>query len=108
MVAEESGLHREFISDINRNTPSVMKELYLSNSVVRDAVKAQDSIVRRIADQGSCVIVGRAADYILRDYPNVIRIFVYAPEEYKARQIMREYGDTEEEARKNVQQRTSS
>lgn len=108
MVAEESGLHREFISDINRNTPSVMKELYLSNSVVRDAVKAQDSIVRRIADQGSCVIVGRAADYILRDYPNVIRIFVYAPEEYKVRQIMREYGDTEEEARKNVQQRTSS
>ncbi|MCC8079865.1 MAG: cytidylate kinase family protein, partial [Oscillospiraceae bacterium] len=108
MAAEESGLHREFISDINRNSPSVMKELYLSNSVIRDAVRAQDSIIRKIADQGSCVIVGRAADYVLRDYPNVIRIFIYAPEEYRVAQIMREYGDTEGEARKNAQQRTAS
>ncbi|MCD8221463.1 MAG: cytidylate kinase family protein [Clostridiales bacterium] len=108
MAAEECGLHREFISDINVNTPSVMKELYLSNSVIQDAVRAQDSIVRKIADQGSCVIVGRAADYILRDYPNVIRIFIYAPEEYKIAQIMQEYGDSETEARKNVQQRTAS
>ncbi|MCC8043391.1 MAG: cytidylate kinase-like family protein [Oscillospiraceae bacterium] len=85
-----------------------MKELYLSNSVIRAAVQAQDKIVRKIADQGSCVIVGRAADYILRDYPDVIRIFIYAPEEYKVRQIMKAYGDSEEAARKNVQQRTAS
>ncbi len=108
MAAEESGLHKEFISDINKNTPSLMKELYLSNSVIRAAVQAQDKIVRKIADQGSCVIVGRAADYILRDYPDVIRIFIYAPEEYKVRQIMKAYGDSEEAARKNVQQRTAS
>ncbi len=108
MAAEESGLHREFISDIDRNTPSIMKELYLSNSVIQDAVQAQNRIIRKIADQGSCVIVGRAADYILRDYPNVIRIFIYAPEEYKVRQIMKAYGDSECDARKNAQQRTAS
>lgn len=108
MAAEESGLHREFISDINRNTPSIMKELYLSNSVIQNAVQAQDRIIRKIAEQGSCVIVGRAADYVLRDYPNVIRIFIYAPEKYKVAQIMKAYGDSESEARKNVQQRTAS
>ncbi len=108
LAAEESGLHREFISDINVNTPSLMKELYLSNSVIRDAVKAQDTIIRKIADQGSCVIVGRAADYVLRDYPNVIRIFIYAPEEYRVEQIMKAYGDSESEARKNAKQRTAS
>ncbi len=108
MAAEESGLHREFISDIDRNTPSIMKELYLSNSVIREAMLAQDRIIRKIADQGSCVIVGRAADYILREYPNVIRIFIYAPEEYRVKQIMSAYGDSESQARKNAQQRTAS
>ncbi len=53
MAAEESGLHREFISDIDKNTPSIMKELYLSNSVIQDAMRAQDKIIRKIADQGS-------------------------------------------------------
>ncbi|MCD8390933.1 MAG: cytidylate kinase-like family protein [Firmicutes bacterium] len=52
--------------------------------------------------------MGRAADYILRDYPNVIRIFIYAPEEYKVKQIMKAYGDSERDARKNAQQRTAS
>lgn len=108
MAAEESGLHREFISDIDKNAPSLMKELYLSNSVIQDAMQAQDKIIRKIADQGSCVIVGRASDYVLRDYPNVIKVFIYASEEYKVEQIMKAYGDSERKARKNVQQRTAS
>ncbi len=85
-----------------------MKELYLSNSVIQNAAQAQDRIIRKIAEQGSCVIVGRAADYVLRGYPNVIRIFIYAPEKYKVAQIMKAYGDSESEARKNVLQRTAS
>lgn len=102
LAAEESGLHKEFISDINANSPHLLHELYLSTSVIQQAIIAQEQIIRKIAAQGSCVIVGRAADYVLRGYDNVIRIFIYAPEEYRIDKVMEVYGDTKAEAVKNI------
>ncbi len=99
LAAKESGLDREFISDINKNSPDYLHDLYLSTSVVRHAVAAQNRIINRIAEEGSCVMVGRAADYVLKDNPNVIRIFIYAPTDYRIGRIMETYGDTKEEAR---------
>lgn len=102
LAAQESGLDKEFISDINANSPDVLRNLYLSTNVVQQAVVAQDKIIRKIADNGSCVIVGRAADYVLRDYKNVVRLFIYAREEYKVKRVMEIYGDTAKDAQKNV------
>lgn len=79
LAAQESGLDQEFISDINANSPNLLHDLYLSTQVVQQAIAAQDKIIRKIADNGSCVIVGRAADYVLRDYENVVRVFIHAP-----------------------------
>ena len=101
LAAQESGLDKEFISNINANSPALMHSLYLSTDVVQQAVVAQDKIIRKIADQGACVIVGRAADYVLRNYDNVVRIFIYAPDEYRINRVMEVYGDTNEEAKKN-------
>ena len=42
----------------------------------------QAKIIRELADKESCVIIGRAADYVLKDYPNVVRVFVHASKEY--------------------------
>ena len=102
LAAKESGLDREFISDINKNSPDYLHDLYLSTSVVRHAVTAQNRIINRIAEEGSCVIVGRAADYVLKDNPNVIRIFIYAPKDYRIGRVMETYGDTKEEAARNI------
>ena len=102
LAAKESGLSGEFISDLNRNAPERFKELYLSTQVVQDAVAAQHKVLKKIAENGSSVIVGRAADYVLSDYPQLIRVFIYAPEEYRVKRIMEVYGDTEDEARKNI------
>lgn len=102
LAAKESGMAQEFISDINKNSPEMLHNLYLSTNIVQQAVIAQDKIIRKIADNGSCVIVGRAADYVLRGNENVIRIFIYAPEEYKMKRVMEIYGDTDEEARKSI------
>lgn len=102
LAAKESGLHKEFISDINVNSPQILHDLYLSTRVVQQAITAQEKIIRKIADQGSCVIVGRAADYVVREYENVVRIFIYAPEEYRVNKVMEVYGDTKAEAVKNV------
>ena len=102
LAAHESGLDKEFISDIHKNAPEVLRSLYLSTKVVQYAIQAQEEIIRKIADNGSCVIVGRSADYVLRDYENVVKIFIHAPKEYRIKKVMEVYGDTPDEAKRNI------
>ena len=102
LAAKDSGLDREFIADINTNSPAVLHSLYLSTEVIQRAVAAQEKVIKKIAEQGSCVIVGRAADYVLRDDPNLLRVFVYAPDEFRIGRIMEVYGDTRELAKKHI------
>ncbi len=101
LAAQESGLAKEFVSDINKNSKA-LHQLYLSSNVIQQAVIAQEKIIRKIADNGSCVIVGRAADYVLRDYENVINLFMYAPIDKRIENVMAMYGDTYEEAKANL------
>lgn len=103
IAAHESGLTEEFISNLNSDENAVMKELYLSTNVVQDAITAQDRAIRRIADAGSCVIVGRSADYVLRNYKNIVRIFITAPKEYRTGKVMEMYGDSREQAEKSIE-----
>ena len=102
LAAHESGLDREFISDIHKNAPDALRDLYLSSHAVQRAMRAQANIIRKIADNGSCVIVGRAADYVLRNYKNVVRVFIHAPTEYRIGRVMEVYGDTLGEAKRNI------
>ena len=102
LAAKESGLDKEFISDINSNK-DIMHDLYLTTSPVKYAIEAQDKIIKMIASKGSCVIVGRAADYVLRNNDNVVRIFIYAPLDYRIEKVMEMYNDTKSKARKNIE-----
>ena len=102
LAAHESGLDQEFISDIHKNSPDVLRDLYLSTRVVQYAIQAQDRIIRKIADNGSCVIVGRAAEYVLREYENVVRVFIHAPKQYRIKRVMEVYGDSLPEAKRNI------
>lgn len=102
LAAQESGLASEFISGINFDENAVMRELYLSTSAVQQAVIAQEKAINMIADAGSCVIIGRAADYVLRNRDNVVRVFIHAPKEYRVKKVMEMYGDTEQEGRKSL------
>lgn len=101
LAAKESGLDQQFISQLNENSPDFLHTLYLSTTVVRQAIDAQAEIIQKIADQGSCVIIGRAADFVLREHENVIRIFLYAPKDYREEMIMKMYGDSKEQAKKS-------
>jgi putative MATE family efflux protein len=102
LAAQESGLAAEFISDINDASPGLMHELYLSTVPVQQAIIAQERIIRKIAESGSCVIVGRAAGFVLREHPEVVRVFIHAPEEYRIKQVMKNYGDTEAQGKKSI------
>ncbi len=102
LAAEESGLAADYVSKLNDNSPKVMYDLYLSTTPAKEAIKAQDKIIRKIADNGSCVIVGRASDYVLRDYENVVRVFISAPKDYRIKKVMEMYNDSETKAKKSI------
>ena len=60
--------------------------------------KLQSDIIKKIAAEGSCVIVGRCADYILRDDPNLVKIFLYADQDTRAENLMKREGMSEKDA----------
>lgn len=101
IAAEESGLDKEFVSKLNQSN-NVLHDLYLTTTPVKYAIEAQDKVIKKIASYGSCVIVGRAADYVLRNNKDVVKIFIYANEEYRIKSVMEMYGDNKVEAKKNI------
>lgn len=60
---------------------------------------AQSDIIRELADTAPCIIVGRCADYVLREYPNCIKVFVYADDEWRIKTVSKEANISEHEAR---------
>lgn len=101
LAAKESGLDKEFISKLNQKG-NVLHDLYLTTAPAKYAIEAQEKVIKKIASKGSCVIVGRAADYVLRDHKNLVRIFIYAPSDYRIQSVMEMYGDSKAEAKKSI------
>lgn len=65
---------------------------------------AQSRIIRRIASEKPCIIVGRCADYILKDRPNTINVFLYANMEFKINRVINEYGVSSDKALETIKQ----
>ncbi len=101
LAAQESGLDKEFISNINRSS-DVLHDLYLTSSPVKYAIEAQEKAIKMISEKGSCVLVGRAGDYVLRNNKNVVRVYIHAPKDYRIKNIMKMYKDNEKDASKNI------
>ncbi len=85
--------------------------MYLEMPLNHRIFLAQFDTIRRIADQGPCVIVGRCADYVLRDHENVLNVFIKASMEERVKRISRLYGldplKAEESIRKADKQRAT-
>ena len=85
--------------------------MYLDMPLNHRIFLAQFDTIRRIADEGPCVIVGRCADYVLRDHRNLINVFVKAPTESRIERIVKLYGvepiRAEEQIRKADKQRAA-
>lgn len=94
----ESGMSNSFIRDINTNDNTVLGGYYMSSASVQQAMTAQANAINRIADAGSCVMVGRACDYVLKERENVVKIFIHAPFEYKVNKVMEMYHDDKQKA----------
>lgn len=87
MAARESGLSEESVAAVERrHTTSLLYNLYTMGSELplNDQVYIiQARIIENLAKQGPCVIVGRCADYVLRQREDVLRVFLHAPMEYR-------------------------
>lgn len=63
----------------------------------------QSSVIRKIANKGSCIIVGRCADYVLKDYINVLKVFVYADLDNRKERIEHIYKEADEKALRKIE-----
>lgn len=112
-AAKESGFCEEMIQNHDeRPTNSFLYNLvmdtysfgYNASSFVDMPIShkvflAQFDTIKKIADEGPCVIVGRCADYALADYKNVIHLFIYGNEDAKIKHVMEKYELSEAKAR---------
>lgn len=103
-IARQSGLDREYVARHDERAPGFF-DYALSGRIDANHLSGSSqnfvmlsNTLRQLASQKSCLIVGRTADYILRDEPNLIKIFIHAPYKYRIRQLCKERGITPEEA----------
>jgi len=112
-AAKESGFCEEMIQNHDeRPTNSFLYNLvmdtysfgYNASSFVDMPISdkvflAQFDTIKKIAEEGPCVIVGRCADYALSDYKNSIHLFIYADEETKVKRIREKYNLSDQKAK---------
>ena len=95
LAAKETGLSEEFIRQAEqKKTSSFLYNLYMStqNLPVSDQVFiAESDVIRKVAAVGPCVIVGRCADYVLRNQEGVLNLFIHAPLDERIFRAKEEY-----------------
>lgn len=113
-TAKASGFAKSFVETHEEHRPgSFLYSLVTGGGVVADEqpfpvqiFQAQSEVIRTIAARESCVIVGRCADYVLRDDPNValVNLFVHAPLAARIRRESARTNTTPAEAEKRIRQ----
>lgn len=115
MAAKESGLCKEvfeekdeqkgIISRLFEVVPFMSDSMY-GNCLSDEALfQIQSDVIRHLSEQGSCIFVGRCADYILRDEPHVINIFITADEADRIRRIRERHPELSDEQARTFMQR---
>ena len=105
-IALESGFAPKYVEEHGEHSPSGSLFSYafapqgvpgvMNGLSTADFLwNAQCSVILQLADKGPCVIVGRNADYILKDRPDALHVYVFADVPYRAERIVRRYGESE-------------
>ncbi len=114
LAAKESGFSEKFFeqNDERRgflkslfhfNTPLVGEHNFYDNTFSQEGLyKLQSDAIRRAAAHGSCVFVGRTADYVLRDMDNVVDVFVTANIDQRIQRVCKRHNLTRAQARKYI------
>ncbi len=110
MAAGSTGYTPQFIKDREENMASsllydLVNQMYIysdTQEAPRDAIfESEASVIRELAAKGNCVILGRCADYVLRDRPNCLKVYLHASAKYRTSRIM----ETEHLSRSDAMQK---
>lgn len=112
MDAKRSGMDERYIAQNEQSIPSFWLKCILSKSseqtlegsISSDDVLfvAESKIIEELAEKESCIIVGRCADYILKDYPKVLKVFCYSDMASAISRCTAEYGINKENAETEI------
>ena len=115
LAAKESGFSEKFFKQnderkgffrslFNVQAPHLMGSgMYGSNFSQESLFKFQSDAIRKAAEEGSCVFLGRCADYILRDFENMVNVFITASMDFRAKIVSQVKGIDDEQARKLIE-----
>lgn len=100
-IAKETGFSEDYIKEEGEYVTGSWLAPYLSNRTMgptnQDKLWAiQKKVILELAEKEACVIVGRCADYILKDKADCLTVFIHADVKYRAERIVKEYGERAE------------
>ena len=115
-IALESGFAPKFVEEHGEHSPgsSLFSYAFAPQGVpgVMNGLSTADflwniqcSVILQLAEKGPCVIVGRNADYILKDRPDCLHAFIHADMDFRADRIVRLYGTTEKSPEARLQEK---
>ncbi len=112
-AAQDSGFSAELFEQSDEKRRFLSLSSFFANRISdtenymsdKGMFEMQCATIRKIAEQGSAVIVGRCSDYILRDMENVLDVFITSPLEERARRVSERLGISMEEAEAMVEKR---
>ena len=119
MASDESGINEQLFGQVDERIKTNL--LYrIAKRIRNEEVLPPDSddflstnnlfnyqakVIRQLADEESCVIIGRCADYVLQDYDNVVSVFIHGPYDFCLEQAMKVNAKSESEMRKYIEKR---
>lgn len=111
-AAKESGFDENlFLFYDEKPTRSFLYNISADSfgAVTNSGVSLEDKIfqyqfdtIRKVAEEGSCIIVGRCADYILREDPNLFTVFLHADDSFRQNRVVNTYGLSDKNALKEI------
>ena len=115
LAAKESGFSEKFFEQndekkgflkslLNLQMPHVGGGMYSSDFSQENLFQFQSDAIRKAASEGSCVFVGRCADYVLRDFPNMVSVFVSASMRARIDKLLAQQTVTPQQAKRLILQ----
>ena len=119
MASDTSGINEELFGRVDEKLKKsplfgiVRSNPYKGNGVIPpessnfvsddNLFNYQAQVIKELAEKESCIIIGRCADYVLKDNPNVIRLYLYAPLEDCVKRVMAQNSITEKDTIKKIE-----
>ncbi len=112
-IAEESGLSHDYVEEMSehasyRNTirTTVNAEWSSENFALGNYLwSVQSKVIKDLAENESCIIVGRCADFILREQDSLLTVFIHADFDKRVERVVEMYGETSEAPEKRVKEK---